>query len=113
MPTEKQDPCKYPILRTNNLLELCERGQSICHQFGEKIIGNSTLRLVETNYCFNLVNEWGLVVGKIVPRMIEDEIWYGVTEPIVDESKFPDPRGTWCLENTPYNFYNIDCNEFV
>ena len=104
----------HPVLKTNSLSELCERGQSICHRFGKEIIGNSeTLRFEESSDSYSIVDEIGLVIGKIVPRMEEDEIWYGVREFLVDESISLERRGEWCIDNTSFVFYNVDCNKFI
>ena len=82
--------------------------------FGEELVGSSgNLRLEKGSDCYWVVNEADTLVAQIVPRLVEDEIWYGVPEPLGDETISLEPRGAWCIENTPYTFYNIDSNKYI
>ncbi len=88
--------CKYPLLRTAKLSKLCSRGQSICHFFGIEVIGDSKNLKFETGSdCYTIIDDSGVEVGKIVPRMDEDEIWYGINESRVDQSITLEARGKW------------------
>ena len=78
-----------------------------------EIIGDSeTLKLVPDSDCYNILDDHGVVVGKIVPRMIEDEIWVGVNEALSDKLIELESRGKWCVNNTSYVFYNIICDKY-
>ena len=72
---------KHPALITNSLTKICDRGHKICNGFGMKLVGESdNLRLEAGSDCYNLFDEMDRIVGKIVPLLVEDEIWYGVNE---------------------------------
>ena len=100
-------------LVTHCLSELCDRGNKICKGFGEEIVSESEgLKLEPGPDCYNIIDEAGRVVGKIMPRLVEDEIWYGVSGHFSGSVNM-DSRGKWVLDDTVYDFYNIDCEKYV
>ena len=110
----KIDTHKHQTLTTHSLSEICNRGHHICKSFGEKIIGESkNLRLEAAKDCYNIFDESDRIIGKIVPRLVEDEIWYGVSEEVSGGPVDYDSRGKWVVENTIYDFFNIDCETYV
>jgi hypothetical protein len=104
---------KPKALVTHSLTELCDRGNKICKGFGAEIVSESVdLRLEAGSDCYNLIDGKGMVVGKILPRLVEDEIWYGVSE-ILSESVPLEPRGKWVIDDKEYDFYNIESEKYV
>ena len=100
------------VLVTHSLTEVCDRGNKICKGFGAMVVSESEgLRLEAGFDCYNLIDDGGRIVGKIVPRLVEDEIWYGVK----DLSGFVtmEARGKWVIDDTEYDFYNIDSKKYV
>ena len=103
---------KPKVLGTHSLTEVCDRGNKICKGFGAKIVSESEgLRLEAGSDCYNLIDDTGRVVRKIVPRLVEDEIWYGVKENI-SGPKSMEPRGRWLVDDMVYDFYNIECEKY-
>ncbi len=101
------------VLVTHNLSEVCDRGNKICKGFGAKVVSESVgLRLEAGIDCYNLIDDRGRVVGKIVPRLVEDEIWYGVNVSF-NGSLDLEPRGKWVIDDTVYVFYNIECDKYA
>ena len=71
------------------------------------------MRLKVDSDCYNILDGMDRIVGKIVPRLEKDEIWYGVVEDFSGRPDILEPRGKWVIENTVYEFYNIDCETYV
>ena len=104
---------KTQALVTHSLTEICDRGNKICRGFGGEIVRKSEeVRLEAGVDCYNLIDGTGRVVGKIVPRLVEDEIWYGVEENLSGPVTM-EPRGKWFIDDTVYVFYNIDCEKYT
>jgi hypothetical protein len=104
---------KPQALVTHSLTEVCDKGNKICRGFGAELVsGSEGLRLEAGVDCYNLIDGAGTFVGKIVPRLVEDEIWYGVNENI-SGPKSMESRGRWLVDDTVYDFYNIECEKYV
>jgi len=110
----KIDTHKHQALTTHSLSEICNRGHHICKSFGAKIVSESkNLRLEAAKDCYNIFDESDRIIGKIVPRLVEDEIWYGVSEEFSGGPMDLEGRGIWIIDNTVYTFYNVDCEKYV
>ena len=110
----KTDINKHQALTTHSLTEICNRGHNICKGFGAKIVSESeNLRLEAGADCYNIIDERDRIIGKIVPKLVEDEIWYGVSEEFSSGPLDLGSRGKWVVENSVYAFYNIDCEKYV
>ena len=110
----KTNADKPQALVTHSLSEICDRGNKICKGFGAEVVSESVGLRLEIGFdCYNLIDDLGRVVGKIVPRLVEDEIWYGVNGILSSGSVSLEPRGKWVIDDTVYDFYNIDCEKYV
>jgi hypothetical protein len=99
--------CEYPQLRTINLSNFSDDVRSRCRFFGEKMLQSSdAVSLDQKAGSFSLLDETGIVIGKIIPR--EDEIWYGVRESKQMKNLTYENRGKWCIGNVPFIFYTVE-----
>jgi len=106
---EKQEKRKCPSLEIVALSQFSEETLVCCQQYADKKAeeseGWNNIRLKGS---YSILDENGFVVGKIVPRKNEKEIWYGVRVSMAGDPLLPETRGKWCINGVPFIFYKID-----